>query len=117
MNHKMKNINVSIIAGPCSVDEENLHEIFKISEIEVDGKRAIAGTRVVGLKSRSEFNSEGIGLGMDSEVVIENMKILREGGSVEDLKIAPSVEIAQEIFEKTNMLIATEIMVPSVQMY
>lgn len=112
----MKNDPVTIIAGPCSVDEDNLSEIYQIAEITVNGMRAIAGTRVVGLKSRSELDQSGAGMGMDFSVVRENMRILQRGGSIKDMKSFPSTELAVEIYNKTNLLIATEIMIPSVQM-
>jgi 3-deoxy-D-arabino-heptulosonate 7-phosphate (DAHP) synthase len=112
----MKNQQLTIIAGPCSIDENNLHEIFEISEIKVDGKHAIEGTRVVGLKSRTELNISGNGMGIDFEVTKKNIEMIKNWGNVKDLITPPSVTFAKEIFEKTNMLIATEIMVPYIQM-
>ena len=70
---KMKNSPITIIAGPCSVDRDNLSEIYEISTIEAKGKRAIAGTRVVGLKSRTGLDQSGAGMGMDFEAYQKNL--------------------------------------------
>lgn len=49
----MKQQQLTIIAGPCSVDQNNISEIFEIADITVKNQRdqtqkAVAGTRVVG---------------------------------------------------------------------
>ncbi|MDA1316399.1 MAG: hypothetical protein O3B87_00065 [bacterium] len=112
----MKNSPITLIAGPCSVDEKNIHEIHQIAEIESKGKRAITGTRVVGLKSRTELDKSGAGMGMDYEVFQKNSNILMQGGGFKDFSIAPSVYIAQELSIKTGLLIASEIMNPLIQL-
>jgi 3-deoxy-D-arabino-heptulosonate 7-phosphate (DAHP) synthase len=112
----MKNTPITIIAGPCSVDDNNIHEIHQISEIEAKGRRAIAGTRVVGLKSRTELDPSGDGMGMDFEAYKKNSNILMQGGGFNDFITAPSVYIAQELSQKTGLLIATEVMNPLVQL-
>lgn len=112
----MKNSTITIIAGPCSVDDNNIHEIHELSNIEIKGRRAIAGTRIVGLKSRTGLDASGNGMGMDFDVYQKNSDIIMQGGSIKDLLIAPSAYIAQEISKKTNMLIATEVMNPLVQL-
>ena len=112
----MKNSTITIIAGPCSVDEQNIHEIHQIADIEAKGARAIAGTRVVGLKSRTGLDLTGAGMGMDFEAYQKNSDIIMQGGGIRDLMTAPSVYIAQEISQKTHMLIATEVMNPLVQL-
>jgi|GEM_PF-6669481 len=49
-----------IIARPCSIDYQNLEDIYKISKIYVSSKKrkkkAIFGARVMGLKSRTSYN-------------------------------------------------------------
>lgn len=115
------NSQCAIIAGPCSIDEHNINEVMQISEMEVKNRqgkihRAIAGTRIVGLKSRTELAPDGSGMGMDYRAVRNNVHILTNGGNVHDLEIPPSVIIAQSIYNKTGMLIATEIMMPAAQM-
>lgn len=121
MSTQPKNTECTIIAGPCSIDEVNIKEVYKIAEMEVknrDGKiqRAIAGTRVVGLKSRTELIETGKGMGMDYAVVQKNIDIMANGGCVSDFKIAPSAIMAEKVYKKTGMLIATEVMMPSVQL-
>ena len=117
----MKNRSVTIIAGPCSVDDNNIKEIRDISEIEVsnrEGKkqRAIGGTRIVGLKSRTELDSSGNGMGIDYDAYRKNVEIIMNGGGIKDLEILPSAYIAEEIVNETGMLIATEVMNPIVQL-
>ncbi len=117
----MKNNSVSIIAGPCSVDEKNISEIREISRIEVtdhQGKkqRAIAGTRIVGLKSRTELSADGKGMGMDYPAYCTNMNIFMSGGRIDDFEIMPSALIAAEIAKETHMIIATEVMNPLIQL-
>jgi len=112
----MKNAPITIIAGPCSVDKDNIHEIYTIAEIEAKGKRAIAGTRVVGLKSRTALDPTGSGMGMDFGVYVKNVDILMNGGTIKDMEVMPSAFIAEEIAHKTGMLIATEVMHPLIQL-
>lgn len=118
---KPKNIECTVVAGPCSIDEVNIKEVFQIAEMEVKNskgtvQRAVAGTRVVGLKSRTELDDTGKGMGMDYRVVQKNIDIIAEGGCASDFEIAPSAYMAEEVNKKTNMLIATEVMMPSVQL-
>lgn len=117
----MKNDRITVIAGPCSVDKNNLKEIVEIGEITVKNRKgelqkAIAGTRVVGLKSRTEYDTTGKGMGIDFPAFKKNMEILTNGGNVKDFETPPSVIMAEEIVKKTNMLVATEVMVPSIQL-
>lgn len=114
-------MQLTIIAGPCSVDEHNVKEIREIAKIEAmdrsgQKKRAIAGTRVVGLKSRTDLDVKGDGMGMDFQIYQKNMKILMEGGNIKDMEILPSALIAEEITRETGMLIATEVMNPVIQL-
>jgi hypothetical protein len=117
----MKNTEVTIIAGPCSVDENNIKEIHEIAEIEVKSRhgrkqRAVAGTRVVGLKSRTELDQNGEGMGMDFPAYKKNMEILLNGGTITDFEILPSALIAEKIHKATNFIIATEVMNPIIQL-
>lgn len=112
----MKNNKVNIIAGPCSVDEDNIQQIYDIAKIEIDGKKAINGTRVVGLKSRTSFDQSGKGMGMDFDVFMKNMQKLIDEGSTQNFEIPPSVKIAEQIVNDTDLIIATEIMSPLVQL-
>jgi len=111
----------TIIAGPCSVDEQNVKEIIEISQMTITNnkgktQRAIAGTRIVGLKSRTELSFNGTGMGMDYDALQQNVHIMINGGSGRDMIVTPSALIAEEIQKKTGMIIATEIMMPSVQL-
>lgn len=106
----------SIIAGPCSIDLNNFEEIEKILSIEINGKMAIAGTRVVGLKSRTAFDKTGKGMGMDFENFLYNSNVLMNGGNINDFKDLPSILLASELQEKFNCIIASEIMDSAIQM-
>lgn len=117
----MKNSSVTIIAGPCSVDEQNVKEIRGISEIEVKNRsgvvqKAVAGTRIVGLKSRTELEGTGDGMGIDYEAYRKNLEIIMSGGGISDLEVLPSAFIAEEIVKETGMMIASEIMNPIIQL-
>jgi hypothetical protein len=119
MKTQMQNSELKIIAGPDSIDDYNLKEIYEISEIKAFDKPAIFGSRTVGLKSRTNFDSQNSDkgfMGFDFEVIMENFDILQNGGKVEDFKPLPSVLMANEIFDKTQMLCATEIMLPEMQL-
>lgn len=117
----MKNEDLSIIAGPCSVDSKNIEEIYQVAEMTVTNRkgkkqRALAGTRVVGIKSRTELDPSGNGMGMDYDIFKKNLDLLINGGCTKNLEVPPSVTIAEEIHKKTNLLIATEIMAPLIQL-
>ena len=111
----MKEQPLRIIAGPCSVDKENIKDIYKIAELKVGGRYVVWGTRVVGLKSRTKFNPTGEGMGIDFEVFMENLKsrVLQNSSS---LKMPESVKIAKEIVKNTGLVVATEIMEPLLQL-
>lgn len=121
MSQEPSNPELKIIAGPCSIDNNNLKEVYQISEIEVKNRagshqRAIAGTRVVGLKSRTELDASGHGMGLDYSALKKNMETLMNGGSAEDFVVPPSALMAVELANKTDLIIATEVMMPSVQL-
>ena|SRR3989338_1627049 len=122
------NKTCAIIAGPCSVDENNISELYQIANITAKNqkgkiKQAIFGARIVGLKSRTAFNENGVGMGIDYLSVMKNMDILMNGGtprsrggSSHEFEIPPSVLIAQTFVKDTGMLVASEIMVPMAQL-
>ena len=111
-----------IIAGPCSVDSNNLSEIYQIAGIEVANRRggtrgkqrAIYGARVVGLKSRTGFNPTGEGMGIDAPVIFQRLH--PNGEKISNKQVAPSVEYAQQIVRDTGLLVATEVMMPELQL-
>ena len=107
--------DLEIIAGPCSITPENTQEIIsELAKITTPyGQRAILGTRVVGLKSRTSLDLSGDGMGIDSQVIQQAMKL----SSSERMKLKiPSVELAEKIIKETGMVITTEIMIPHIQL-
>lgn len=115
----IKNQDFYVIAGPCSVDYQNIEDIYKISEIKVKNsqgklKKAIFGTRVVGLKSRTIYEEKIEAMGIDFEIYKKNFEKIITGDF--NLEVYPSVKIAKEIIEKTNLIVATEIMDPYLQL-
>jgi hypothetical protein len=118
----MENSEVKIIAGPCSVDEQNLSEIHDIADMKVriGGvlKPAIYGTRVVGLKSRSAIDAAGNGMGIDFEIIRKNVKLLNGGNgyAIDELEQLPSIRLAMKIISDTGLLVSTEVMFPAMQM-
>lgn len=113
--NKQKNYDLEIFAGPCSITAENAEEIINVtSKITTpSGLRAIYGTRVVGLKSRTSMDLNGEGMGIDSQAIQHAHKINKTDRS--ELKV-PSVEFAEKIAKQTGMAIATEIMIPHIQL-
>jgi 3-deoxy-D-arabino-heptulosonate 7-phosphate (DAHP) synthase len=110
-----KNYDLSIIAGPCSITPENTEEIInEIATITTpDNKRAIYGTRVVGLKSRTALSKTDEGMGIDYPVIKQALKLSEKDRR--DLSI-PSVELAEKIAQQTGLLITAEIMMPHIQL-
>ena len=120
MSLKIKNPELSIIAGPCSVNEKNYKSLYELSSMDVknrngDVQKAIAGVRIVGVKSRTSYSYNKGSMGLDSEVLVENMEIYARGGSVNDMKMLPSVLMSQEFIRKTNMVVASEVVSPLIQ--
>lgn len=110
-----KQPDLEIIAGPCQIEINNVKEVFNMSEIRVaDGRggmqRAIWGARVVGLKSRTGYNSDGEGMGVDFPDYI------REDAIILPDTLPQSVQWAKQIVTDTDLLVAAEIMIPEVQM-
>jgi hypothetical protein len=115
----MQNKELKIIAGPDSIDDYNIKEIYQIADIKVNGKKAIFGTRTVGLKSRTGFdekNSDSGFMGFDFDVIMRNFDIFGLGGTADDLKPLPSIDMAEKIYRDTGLLCSTEIMLPAIQL-
>jgi hypothetical protein len=113
MNNKQ--YDLEIIAGPCSITPENTEEVINVTaQIKTpDGIRAIYGTRVVGLKSRTALDLKGDGMGIDSQVMQQAIKLPEE----ERMNLTiPSVELAEKIAKETGLLISTEVMIPHLQL-
>ena len=109
-----------LIAGPCSINKSNIEDVFKLSQIQVKNLRgerqsALFGTRIVGLKSRTELNQSGEGMGIDFEAVMQNLLILENGGNKNDFVTPPSVSIGRNIIKQTGMMVSTEVMMPLLQ--
>lgn len=105
-----QNHNLEIIAGPCSIDNKNFNEIFEIADISTKNGPAVMGTRNVGLKSRTELADSREGMGIDAvaiDILMKNPK--------SDITL-PSVLMAEQIVKETGMLIATEVMIPHLQL-
>ncbi len=115
----MKNTTIKIFAGPDSLDDYNLEEVYKMSEIKADDMPAITGARTVGLKSRTNFdaqNSEAGFMGYDFEAVMKNFNIFGHGGNADDLVPLPTVEMSDKLYQDTGMIPSTEIMLPAIQL-
>jgi len=117
----MKNNIICIIAGPCSVDENNTNELYRIAEIKIlkpdkSVQRAIWGLRVVGLKSRSSIDMTGKGMGIDFAAYMKNVDTSVVTHNLDHSIVLPSMQIGKEISAKTGLTIATEIMDPSLQL-
>lgn len=110
-----KSFDLEIIAGPCSVTEENVQEIIhKIAPIKApDGKRAIFGTRVLGLKSRTTLSSDGNGMGIDYPAIKRCLSLRDEQRKNIQL---PSVEMAEKIVSQTGLQVGSEIVLPHIQL-
>jgi len=115
---KVRSINnkLTIIAGPCSINENNKKEAYQIADIKVRGKRAIAGTRVVGLKSRTSLSLDGKNMGIDYAVFMSNLKKSIEGKPSSSFEEPPSVTLARQICKDTGLIVASEIMSPLIQL-
>lgn len=115
------NQKVTIIAGPCSVDNNNIDELFRIADIRVTDssnkiQRAIWGLRVVGLKSRTSMDSTGNGMGIDFSEYLYNTDLLTLKGTNDNFKMLPSIEIAKRLVNETGLTVTAEIMDPLIQL-
>ncbi len=120
MIEEIKNPEVSIIAGPCSINEDNFYELFQLASMEITNpqgtaQRAISGVRVVGLKSRTYYKPEGKDLGIDYSYFMHNLSIYRQGGNINDFIMMPGIEMAKRVATETGLMIATEIVSPLIQ--
>jgi len=111
---------MELVAGPCSITPENIKDILQLSQIRVKNlhgieQPALWGTRMVELKSRTALDPSGEGMGIGCHTVMENMLILTDGGSSQDFKIPESVNMMKKVIEDTELTVATEVMMPSVQ--
>lgn len=120
MIEDIKNPEVSIIAGPCSISEDNFYELFQLASMEVRNahgnmQRAISGVRVVGLKSRTYYKPESNDLGIDYAHFIHNLSIFQQGGGIKDFIMMPGIEMAKRVADETGLMVATEIVSPLIQ--
>jgi len=68
----MLNNSVKIFAGPDSLDDFNIDEVYRIAELKSEGQPAIYGARTVGLKSRTNLdhqNTDAGFMGYDFELM------------------------------------------------
>ncbi|MFP4290243.1 MAG: hypothetical protein ACLFQ0_01360 [Cyclobacteriaceae bacterium] len=114
-----KNAEIKIYAGPDSLDDFNLEELYRIAEIKVNGSEAIYGARTVGLKSRTNFdkdNTEEGFMGFDFEAIMKNFNIFGHGGNADDLVPLPTVQMAEKLYKETGLIPSSEIMLPAIQL-
>lgn len=115
----MKNSEVKIFAGPDSLDDFNLEEVYRMSEMKVDGKPALYGARTVGLKSRTNFDRDNTDkgfMGFDFEAIMQNFNIFGHGGNADDLVPLPTVQMAEKLYKDTGLIPSSEIMLPAIQL-
>ncbi|BCX15660.1 MAG: hypothetical protein KatS3mg097_552 [Candidatus Parcubacteria bacterium] len=113
----MINKRLKIIAGPCSVNKNNIKDIYEIADLKINNQKVIWGLRVVGLKSRTNFVKDGKGMGIDFKDYINNLRQIIKSKNFKNLKIFKSIKLAQKIYQETKMLVATEVMDPLIQPY
>jgi len=107
----MINNELTVIAGPCSVNKRSLAEIMRMYRTG-----GISGIRSVGLKSRTALDPSGAGMGMDFHMIKANSELKRAGIPVDQWQSLPSMEINKEILQNTDLMIATEITRPDIQL-
>lgn len=108
--------NLKIIAGPCSLNYNNIEELYRISEIQVNGKSAIWGVRAVGLKSRTSLHFSNKYMGIDFKEYYKILNMLSKNASLNDIPLLPSMHYIQEFKKYCKLLIATEIINPLIQL-
>lgn len=117
MTIEQRNFNLEVFAGPCSVNRDNIRDIYDIADIQVRSQngelqRAITGTRVVGLKSRTALSVNPEDMGIDYPILEEQVLIV--GRAVLE-QTPPSVAIAAQVVADTDLVVATEVMMPEIQ--
>ena len=115
----MKNADIKLFAGPDSLDDFNIDELYKIAEMKANGQPAIYGARTVGLKSRTNFdrdNSDKGFMGYDFEAIMQNFNIFGHGGNADDLVPLPTVQMAEKLYRNTGLIGSSEIMLPAIQL-
>ncbi|MEQ9438569.1 MAG: hypothetical protein RIG62_05955 [Cyclobacteriaceae bacterium] len=115
----MINSAIKIFAGPDSLDDFNIDEVYRIAEINVNDTPAIYGARTVGLKSRTNFdhaNSDAGFMGYDFEAIMQNFNIFGHGGNADDLVPLPTVQMAERLYKETGLIACSEIMLPAIQL-
>ena len=110
-------MSVRIIAGPCSVNKDNVKELHEIASLNTKNQKVIYGLRIVGLKSRTELKHSAEYMGMDFDVHLRLCQDLINGVySLKPNLTYPSLEIAKEIVSNNKELkIASEIVDPVLQ--
>ncbi len=115
----MLNSHIKIFAGPDSLDEYNIEEVYRIAELEANGEPAVYGARTVGLKSRTNFDRDNTDkgfMGYDFEAIMKNFNIFGHGGNADDLVPLPTVQMAEKLYKETGMIASSEIMLPAIQL-
>ena len=115
----MKNPEVKIYAGPDSLDDYNIDEVYKMAELKVNGQPALYGARTVGLKSRTNFDKDNTDkgfMGYDFEAIMQNFNIFGHGGNADDLVPLPTVQMAEKLYKDTGLVPSSEIMLPAIQL-
>lgn len=115
----MLDADIKIFAGPDSLDDYNIEEVYRIAELEANGTPAIYGARTVGLKSRTNFdrqNTDAGFMGYDFEAIMQNFNIFGHGGNADDLVPLPTVEMAEKLYKETGLIASSEIMLPAIQL-
>ena len=115
----MQNSDIKLFAGPDSLDDHNIDEVYQMAEMKVHGQPALYGARTVGLKSRTNFdrnNSDQGFMGFDFEAIMQNFNIFGHGGTTDDLVPLPTVQMAEKLYRDTGLIGSSEIMLPAIQL-
>jgi hypothetical protein len=115
MNIEQQSYDLEVIAGACSSDLDNRDQVFEIADMRVrnqqgETQRGVFGVRNVRLKSRTALGEDDE-MGMDLPTLRPQID---KGSAILDMT-PPSVEAAREIVAQTDLLVATEIMMPDIQ--
>lgn len=113
--HENRNYDLEVTAGHCSLNRDRLDEAYEMADIQVsDGQggfqRALTFVRWVGEKSRTEYGTEVEQIGLDAPIFEQ---VLVHGSSSD---VLPTVLMAEKFVRQTGIGIASEIMIPSLQM-